>query len=85
MKRRFVPTHYYIEIYIILQTLSQGFRNVDKYYKEMKITIIRDSIYEDKESIMARFINGLNKDIPIMVELQHYMKNEDMTYMAVSL
>ena len=85
MRRRFVPTHYYRETYIKLQTLSQGFSSVDKYFKEMKITIIKDNIYEDRESLMASFFNGLNNDIPIMVQLQHYMKNEDIAYMAIKV
>lgn len=32
MRKTFVPTHYYREIYNKLQTLSQGSRSVDEYF-----------------------------------------------------
>jgi hypothetical protein len=34
---------------------------------------------------MARFLNGLNKDIANVVELQYYMRIEDMIHMAVKI
>jgi len=39
MKKRFVPKHYYREVYNRLQSLSQGSKSIDKYFKKMKITI----------------------------------------------
>lgn len=35
--------------------------------------MIQANIVKDKEVIMARFLNGLNKDIVNIVELQHYV------------
>jgi predicted Zn-dependent protease len=52
---------------------------VDDYYKEMKIAMIRASVVEDKEATMARFLNGLNRDIANVVEL------EDMMHMAMKV
>jgi len=43
------------------------------YHKMMKITMIQANIVKDREVIMARFLNGLNKDIVNIVELQHYV------------
>jgi translation elongation factor EF-4 len=60
MKRRFVPSHYYRDLYQKLQSLTQGYRSVDDYYKEMKIPMIRANIEEDREATMARFLNRLN-------------------------
>jgi hypothetical protein len=34
---------------------------------------------------MARFLNGLNRDIANVVELQHYMELEDMVHMAIKV
>ncbi|RVX01206.1 hypothetical protein CK203_036106 [Vitis vinifera] len=34
---------------------------------------------------MARFLNGLNRDIPNVVELQHYVELEDMVHMAIKV
>jgi len=40
------------------------------------------NVVEDREAIMARFLNGLNRDITNVVDLQHYVKLEDMVHMA---
>jgi hypothetical protein len=34
---------------------------------------------------MARFLNGLNRDIANVVELQHYVDLEDMVHMATKV
>jgi hypothetical protein len=69
MRRRFVPSHYNRELYQKLQSLTQGYKSVDSYYKEMKIAMIRANEEEDREATMARFLNGLNQDITNVVEL----------------
>ncbi|KAL6327536.1 hypothetical protein AAG906_021627 [Vitis piasezkii] len=58
-------------------------RSVDDYHKEMEIAMIRANVEEDREATMARFLNGLNRDIANMVELQHYVELEDMVHMAI--
>ena len=47
--------------------------------------MIRANIVKDIEAIMTRFINGLNKDIANVVELQHYMEFKDMRHMATKV
>ena len=42
-------------------------------------------VEEDREAIMARFLNGLNWDIVNVVELQHYVELEDMVHMALKV
>uniref|UniRef100_A0A2N9FLT0 RNA-directed DNA polymerase n=1 Tax=Fagus sylvatica TaxID=28930 RepID=A0A2N9FLT0_FAGSY len=85
MRRRFVPSHYYRDLYLKLQSLTQGYRSVDDYYKEMEIALIRANVEEDREATMARFLNGLNWDIANVVELQHYVELEDMVHMAIKV
>jgi hypothetical protein len=85
MRRRFVPSHYYRELYQKLHSLTQGYKSVDDYYKEMEIAMIRANVVEDREATMARFLNGLNWDIANMVELQHYVELEDMVHMGMKL
>ena len=63
MRRQFIPSHYYRDLYQILQNLSQG------YYKEMEMAMIRANVEEDREATMARFISYLNMDIANVVEL----------------
>jgi hypothetical protein len=85
MRRLFVPSHYYRELYQKLQSLTQGYKSVDDYYKEMEIAMIRTNVVEDREATMARFLNGLNRDIANVVELQHYVELEDMVHMAMKV
>jgi hypothetical protein len=51
----------------------------------MKIAMIRANVIEDRESTMARFLNGLNRDIANVVELQHCVELEDMVHMAMKV
>jgi hypothetical protein len=85
MRRRYVPSHYYRELYQKLQSLTQSYKSVDDYYKEMEIAMIRANVVEDREATMARFLNGLNRDIANVVELQHYVELEDMVHMAMKV
>ena len=85
MRKRFVPTYYYRELYNKLQNLRQGTRGVEEYYKEMDVAMARANIEEDREATMARFLAGLNREIQNLVELQHYVELEDMVHMAIKI
>ncbi|RVW50081.1 hypothetical protein CK203_106827 [Vitis vinifera] len=54
MRRRFVHSHYYRDLFQKLQSLTQGYRSVDEYHKEMKLAMIRANVEEDREATMAR-------------------------------
>jgi len=58
---------------------------MDKYFKEMEMAMIRANVIEDQEATMARFLNGLNRDIANVLELQHYVELEDMVHMATKV
>ena len=64
-----MPNHYYRDLYLKLQGLNQGYKTVDEYHKEMEITMISGNIVEDREATMARFLNGLNRDIANVAKL----------------
>lgn len=51
----------------------------------MKIPIINVNGVEDKEAIMTRFLNDLNREITNMVGLQYYIKIKDMVHMAIEV
>ena len=85
MRKRFVPSHCYRDFYQKLQSLTQGYRSVDDYHKEMEIAMIQANVEEDRKATMARFLNGLNQDITNVVELQHYVELEDMVHMAIKV
>jgi hypothetical protein len=65
--------------------LSLDYKTVDEYHKEMEIAMIRANVVEDIEATMARFLNGLNRNIANVVELQHYVELEDMVHMATKV
>jgi hypothetical protein len=81
----FVPSHYYRELYQKLQSITQGYKSVDDYYKEMEIAMIQANVEEDREATMTRFLNGLNRDIANLVQLQHNAELEDILHMAMKL
>ena len=75
------------QVYNRLQSLyqgskSKGSKSIDKYFKKIEITIIKDNVFEDREATMAWFLNGLNRYITNVAELQHYLKIEDIVCMA---
>jgi hypothetical protein len=61
MKRRFVPSSYERDLMNHLQTLRQGKRSVDEYFKEMELLLVRTGTRESMESKKARFLGGLNE------------------------
>jgi hypothetical protein len=85
MRRRFVPNHFYRDLYQRLQNLTQGSRSVEDYHKKMEVAMIRANVEEDREATMARFLSGLNRDIANVIELQHYVEIEDMVHMAMKV
>ena len=85
MRKRFVSTYYYWELYNKLQKLRQGNHSVKEYYEEMKVAMTRANIEEDREATMARFLASLNRQIRNVVELQHYVELEDMVHMAIKI
>jgi len=67
-----MPNHYYRDLYMKLHGLNV-------YFKEMEIAMIQANVIKDREATMARFLNGLNRDIANVVKL------EDMVHMATKL
>ena len=58
---------------------------MDEYFKEMEIAMIWANVIEDWEATMAIFLNGLNRDIANVVELQHCVELEDMVHMEMKV
>jgi hypothetical protein len=51
----------------------------------MKLFMIRANVEEDREAIMARFINDINHDIVHIMELHHYVELDEMVHMVVKM
>ena len=60
MWKRFVPSHYYRDLFQMLQSLKQGSSSVEEYFKDMEIAMIQANVGEDREATIARFLVGLN-------------------------
>jgi hypothetical protein len=82
MRRCFVPLSYQRDVRNRLQVLNQGKRSIDEYYKEMELLLVRAEFREDPESKMARFLDGLNKDIAGFVEMFPYRTLQDLVDQA---
>ncbi|RDX87820.1 hypothetical protein CR513_30661, partial [Mucuna pruriens] len=52
-----------VDFHIQLQRFYQGRRNVEDYYKEIEVSLIKAQIEESQEATISRFLHGLNKDI----------------------
>ena len=74
MRKQFIPSYYYRDLYKKLQGLRQRSRSIEDYYKEMEIAMIRANVEEDREATMARFLLGVNREIHDKVEMQHYVE-----------
>jgi hypothetical protein len=85
MRKCFLPNHYYRGLYQKLQNLKQGSKSVDDYYKEMELAMIRANVEKDREATMARFLHGLNSEIAVVVEMQHYVELTDMVHQAIKV
>ena len=85
MRRKCVPSYYFWKLYQRLQSLSQGTKSVDKYFKEMELSMIRANVKKYMEVIMVRLMNGFNHDITHIVKLHHYVELEEMVYMVVNV
>ena len=85
MEARFIPPHYLRDLHLKLQGLNQGSKSVEEYHKEMELLIMRAQIDESEEVTMARFVDGLRRDIRDIVELQTYRSMDDLVQLAIKV
>ena len=58
---------------------------MEDYYKEMDTLMDRLDLDEEMETLMARFLNGLNKEIADKVDLQSNSDIEEMLHLAIKV
>jgi hypothetical protein len=49
------------------------------------MAMIRANVNEDEEVTMSRFLNGLNRYIANVVELQSYVDLEELVHLAIKV
>ena len=65
--------------------ITQGNKSVEEYKKELEVAMIRANVNENKKVTMSRFLNGLNRDIANVVELQSYVDLEELVHLAIKV
>jgi len=68
-----------------LQMIAQSSKSVKEYQKELEVAMIRANINEDEEVTISRFLNGLNRDMTNVMELQSYVELEELVYLAITV
>ena len=85
IKEIFVPPYYKKEIFNKLQRLTQGNKSVEEYVQEMEVTLMKSEVEETTMATMARFLNGLNREIQDVGEMHHYETLEDLIHQATKV
>ena len=85
MRQRFIPSHYYRDLYNRLARLVQGGKSVEEYHKEMEMMMARAHIEEDEQMLMSRFLGGLNHYIAEELDMYQYNTMEDMVDKAMKI
>ncbi|XP_073120533.1 uncharacterized protein [Henckelia pumila] len=85
LRKRFVPNHYYLEMFRRCQTLKQGSKSLEDYFKELETTMIRTNIEEDSEATMEHFMCDLNREIQDQVKLRHFFGLDEMVQTAMKV
>ena len=68
-----------------LQALKQGRKSVEDYYKEMDTLMDWLDLNEDIETLIARFLNGLNTEIADKTDLQTYSDIEELLHIVIKI
>jgi len=86
MRARFVPLCYRKELLLKLQMLQQGSMCVDEYYKLMESVLLKVGLqFQSEEEKVARFVNGLRRDIQDLVELYEYSSLDKVLHFSTNL
>lgn len=68
-----------------IQWLKQGSKSVEHYYKDFETLRILSYIWEDKYTIITRFLDGQSYDIKNVFELQYFMNIEELVHKSSTM
>lgn len=83
MKKRYVPAYYHRDLQKKFYKLVQGTKSVEEYFEEFENLRNRLELYEDIETIMAQFLDGLNEKFSHKVERLLYHDLKDILHNAI--
>ncbi|XP_019248374.1 PREDICTED: uncharacterized protein LOC109227629 [Nicotiana attenuata] len=82
---RWRTTHCYLDRDEESHEEEQGTMTVDEYFKAMDMAMIQANCMEEEEAAMARFLNGLNREIADVVEIQQFVTIDELVDLAVKI
>ncbi|XP_031106244.1 uncharacterized protein LOC116010889 [Ipomoea triloba] len=82
LRHTFRPATYYFELEKQLHGIHQGNKTVDEYYREIQTLKTRAMVHESEDRAIARFLQGLNRDIYCVVNMHRYYTMDDALYAA---
>ncbi|RDY13327.1 hypothetical protein CR513_01771, partial [Mucuna pruriens] len=82
LRSRFVLASYARDLYNKLRHMYQGSESMEKYHKDIEVTLTKANMLESNEATMTRFLQGLNRDIQDKVDLYHYATMDDLVHQA---
>ena len=83
LSTKFLPKSYLQDAYNKLQAFKQDDLSVEEYTGEFDHLLVRYEVNEKEEQTIARYLQGLRKDIRDVVELQPYHSYHDVFKLAV--
>ncbi|XP_051117869.1 uncharacterized protein LOC127242392 [Andrographis paniculata] len=63
MRAKFVTSSYTQELHVRLQSMKQGNKTVDEFYKDLEVTLMRADVRKSQQATVARILTRLNRDI----------------------
>ncbi|XP_051127619.1 uncharacterized protein LOC127249069 [Andrographis paniculata] len=85
MRAKFVTSLYTQELHVRLQSMKQGNRTVDEFYKDLEVTLMRADVRESQQATVARILTGLNRDITDKVGLYRFDDIDELVERAITI
>ncbi|XP_072149638.1 uncharacterized protein [Setaria viridis] len=82
MQARFVPSYYARDLLNRLQQLRQGAKSVEEYHQKLQMGMLHCSLEEDEKPAMARFLDGLNREIQDILAYKDYTNITHLFHLA---
>ncbi|XP_051145003.1 uncharacterized protein LOC127260961 [Andrographis paniculata] len=85
MRAKFVMSSDTQELHVRLQSMKQGNRTVDEFYKDLEVNLMRAYVRESQQATVARILTGLNRDIADKVRLYRFDDIDELVERAITI
>jgi hypothetical protein len=83
MPHRFVPSYYARDLLNKLTCLQQENKSVEEYYQELQMGMLRCGLVQNEKASMARFLDGLNREIHDILSYMEYNSITRLFHLAI--